>query len=454
MPIQVLMPALSPTMTEGTLAKWLKKVGDDVQSGDVLAEIETDKATMEVEAVEEGKLGKILIDEGTEGVAVNTPIALILEEGEDDSALEGADTAPKPADAEPAPQEKSEEKPAPAPKAKSQEEKPAEKSAPQPASKVAPPQRQAGDGERVFASPLARRMAEQAGLDLGQISGSGPQGRIVKSDIDAALEGGAPKAAPTQAQAPAAAPKAAALPPAVLPEGAYTDEPVSTMRKVIAERLTLSKQTIPHFYLTVDCEIDALLTMRKELNERAPKGENGDGAGAYKLSVNDFVIRAAALAMRKVPTVNASWNGDTIRKYHRIDVAVAVATKSGLITPVIRDADNKGLADVSNAMKDLAARAQDGKLTPEEYQGGGFTISNMGMYGVREFAAIINPPQSAILAVGTGEQRPVVKGGALAIATVMSCTLSADHRVVDGAVGAQYMTAFKKLIEEPLTMLL
>ncbi|MEQ8193372.1 MAG: pyruvate dehydrogenase complex dihydrolipoamide acetyltransferase [Rhodospirillales bacterium] len=449
MPIQVLMPALSPTMTEGTLAKWHKQVGDDVQSGDVLAEIETDKATMEVEAVEEGKLGKILIDAGTEGVAVNTPIALILEEGEDDSALEGAETAPKP-DKKPAPKPAAEEE---APAAK-QERKPAPRAEPQ--EKPAPPQRSAADGERIFASPLAKRMAEQAGFDLSQIAGSGPHGRIVKSDIDAALAGGAPKAAPAQApaQAPAGAPRAASLPPAVLPEGAYTDEPVSTMRKVIAERLSLSKQTIPHFYLTVDCEIDALLAMRKELNDRAPKGENGEGDGGYKLSVNDFIIRAAALAMRKVPTVNASWNGDTVRKYHRIDVSVAVATKSGLITPVIRDADNKGLAQVSNEMKDLAARAQQGKLMPEEYQGGGFTISNMGMYGVKDFAAIINPPQSAILAVGTGEQRPVVKNGALAIATVMSCTISADHRIVDGAVGAQYMAAFKKLIEEPLTMLL
>ncbi len=294
-------------------------------------------------------------------------------------------------------------------------------------------------------------MAEQAGLDLSQLAGSGPNGRIVKSDIEGALGGqtaaqGA--SAPAPAAAPIVTPSTAAL-PAVVGEGSYTDEPVSMMRKVIAERLSLSKQTIPHFYLTVDCKIDALLAMRKELNERAPVGE-----GAYKLSVNDFIIRAAALAMRKVPSVNATWNGEFIRKYHRVDIAIAVAIKSGLITPVIRNADNKGLAQVSAEMKDLAARAQDGKLLPEEYQGGGFTISNMGMLGVREFAAIINPPQSAILAVGAGEQCPVVKGGALAIATVMSCTLSADHRIVDGAVGAEFMAVFKKLIEEPLTMLL
>ncbi len=440
MPVQVLMPALSPTMTEGTLAKWHKQEGDDVQSGDVIAEIETDKATMEVEAVEEGTLGKILIGEGTAGVAVNTPIALILEEGEDQSALEGAAPAaapaPKPAASEPA------STPAPQPEP-----------APQAAQAAPPPNKPNGEA-RTFASPLARRMAEQAGLDLSQLAGSGPHGRIVKSDIDAALSQGAPApsatAAPAGAVMPAEAPQPSALPPAVLPEGAYTDEPVGAIRKVIAERLSASKQTIPHFYLTVDCEIDSLLAMRKELNERAPEGD-----GAYKLSVNDFVIRASALALRKVPVVNASWNGDTIRQYHQVDISVAVAIKNGLITPVLRNADNKGLAQVSTEMKDLATRAQEGKLVPEEYQGGGFTISNMGMYrGVKEFAAIINPPQSAILAIGAGTQQPVVKDGALAIATVMSCTLSVDHRVVDGAVGAQFMGEFKKLIEEPLTMLL
>ncbi|MEL0105785.1 MAG: pyruvate dehydrogenase complex dihydrolipoamide acetyltransferase [Rhodospirillaceae bacterium] len=438
MPVQVLMPALSPTMTEGTLAKWHKKVGDDVQSGDVIAEIETDKATMEVEAVEEGKLGKILVEEGTEGVAVNTLIALILEEDEDESALEGVDASPK-----------SEAKPS------KSAEQPSEPS-PQPKQQAALQQASgSNDGNRIKASPLAKRMAEQAGLDLGQISGSGPNGRIVKSDIEAALSGGQPKAAAQaapQAAAPASQPAArapSATVPAVMGEGSFTDEPVSSMRKVIAERLTESKQTIPHFYLTVECEIDALLAMRKDLNDRAPKGD-----GAYKLSVNDFVVRATALAMRKVPTVNASWQGDFIRKFHRVDISVAVATKSGLITPVVKDADNKGLAEISAEVKDLAARAQEGKLLPEEYQGGGFTISNMGMYDVKEFAAIINPPQSAIMAVSTGAQQPVVKDGALAIATVMNCTLSADHRVVDGAVGAEFMAAFKKLIEEPLTMLL
>lgn len=431
MPVQVLMPALSPTMTEGTLAKWHKKVGDDVQSGDVIAEIETDKATMEVEAVDEGKLGKILVEEGTEGVAVNTLIALILEEDEDESALDGAEAtaAPKPAAQ---PSEPSEPAASPQPS--------------QPSPQQAAP---ANQGGRIKASPLAKRMAEQAGLDLGQLSGSGPNGRIVKSDIEAALSGGTAAPAAPQAQPAAPINRSAASVPAVMAEGSYTDEPVSSMRKVIAERLTESKQTVPHFYLTVECEIDALLAMRKDLNERAPEGD-----GAYKLSVNDFVVRATALAMRKFPTVNASWQGDFIRKFHRVDISIAVATKTGLITPVVKDADNKGLAEISAEVKELAGRAQEGALLPEEYQGGGFTISNLGMYDVKEFAAIINPPQSAILAVSTGAQRPVVKDGALAIATVMNCTLSADHRVVDGAVGAEFMAAFKKLIEEPLTMLL
>jgi pyruvate dehydrogenase E2 component (dihydrolipoamide acetyltransferase) len=445
MPVQVLMPALSPTMTEGTLSKWHKKVGDTVQSGDVLAEIETDKATMEIEAVEEGKLAKILVEEGTAGVAVNTLIALILEDDEDESALEGAETeAPK---KEPAPQPSPEAAPAQATSSAAPAQNPAQKPA--------------ADGSRTVASPLARRMAEQAGLDLSTLSGTGPNGRIVKSDIEQALQGGTPTSASQPAQAPAqdtTAAKAAPQPapaqaqtqvPATVSSGSYTDEPVSMMRKVIAERLTESKQTIPHFYLTVECEIDALLAMRKDLNDRAPKGDDG-----YKLSVNDFVVRAVALAMRRFPTVNASWQGDFIRKFHRVDISIAVATKSGLITPVVHDADNKGLAQVSWEIKELAGRAQEGDLLPEEYQGGGFTISNLGMYDVKEFSAIINPPQSAILAVATGKQQPVVKSGALAIATVMSCTLSADHRVVDGAVGAEFMAAFKKLIEEPLTMML
>lgn len=459
MPIQVLMPALSPTMTEGTLAKWLKKEGETVESGDVLAEIETDKATMEVEAVEEGTLGRILVKEGTEGVAVNAPIALLLEEGEDESALDEA--AEKPAGA-PEPKSQDTTSDASSGKSESTEKAPASDGgnvgqAPKPAAKAdagsgqsakAPAAPASQDGGRVFASPLARRMAEQSGLDLAAVSGSGPQGRIVKRDIEAALEGGAkPAAAAASEGGPAAAPAPAAAP---LPEGvAYHDEPHSGMRKVIAQRLSEAKRTIPHFYLSMDCQLDALLALRKDLNDRSPEGE-----GAYRISVNDFVIRAAALAMRKHPNVNASWTEQAVRIYDSVDISVAVATPGGLITPIVRNADNKGLAAIAGEMKDLAARARDGKLSPEEYQGGGFTISNLGMYGVSEFSAIINPPQSAILAVGAGEQRPVVKDGAVAIATVMTCTLSVDHRSVDGALGAEYLASFKKLIEEPLTMLL
>jgi len=432
MPIQILMPALSPTMTEGTLAKWLKGEGDAVESGDIIAEIETDKATMEIEAVDEGVLAKIMIAEGAEGVPVNTVIAVLLEEGEDASALEAMDTAPAPA-----PQTAAAPTPQPA----------AAAPAPQPAQQPAAPATVAS-GERIFASPLARRMAEQAGLDLASLAGSGPNGRIVKRDIEAAITGGVPTSAPASAAAPAAA-YVPATAPAPQPGAAYTEVASTTMRKVIAQRLTEAKRDIPHFYLTVDCEVDALLAMRKDLNARTPEGE-----GAYKLSVNDFVVRAVALALRQVPAANATWTDAAVLLYSAIDVAVAVATPGGLITPVVRGADNKGLAAISNEIKSLAERARDGKLAPEEYQGGGFTISNLGMYGVKDFSAIINPPQSCILAVGAGEQRPVVHDGALAIATVMTCTLSVDHRSVDGAVGAEFLAAYKRLIEEPLMMLL
>ncbi len=420
MPIEILMPALSPTMTEGNLAKWHKSEGDAVAPGDIIAEIETDKATMEIEAVDEGTLAKILVAEGTEGVAVNTPIALMLEEGEDASALDAAPTAPSPPPAAPAAAE------APAPQA-----------APTPTVEK---------GDRVFASPLARRMAKQAGLALDGLTGSGPHGRIVKADIEAALSGGAP--------APVAAPAAAPAPAAPMAEAPgmppFSEIPHSAMRKVIARRLSESKREAPHFYLTVDCDIDALLATRKELNGRSP----AEGPDAYRISVNDFIIRAAALALRKVPAANASWTDEAIRLYEAADISVAVAIPDGLITPVIRNADGKGLAEISRAMKDLAGRARDGKLMPEEYQGGTFSISNLGMFGIKEFAAVINPPQGAILAVGAGEQRPVVKDGALAIATMMSCTLSIDHRVVDGSAGAEFMAAFKGFIEDPLTMLL
>ncbi|HET8728100.1 MAG TPA: pyruvate dehydrogenase complex dihydrolipoamide acetyltransferase [Alphaproteobacteria bacterium] len=449
MPIKILMPALSPTMTEGNLASWHKKEGDKVDIGDVIAEIETDKATMEVEAVDEGTLGRILVPEGAEGVAVNQVIALLLEEGEDQSALEDADTTGG------SPPSKADEEPKAAEAAKPDEAVQAE----QP--EVARPGEGAGmhggqaaadtGGNRIFASPLARRLAKDAGIDLAGLKGSGPNGRIVKADVEAATTGAAPKAA-AEAKAPAAA-AAPAKPPAAGPNAKqladayglpYTEVKNSGVRKTIARRLTEAKQTVPHFYLTVDCEIDALLKLRKQLNER----------GDVKLSVNDLVIKAAALALKKVPAANAAWTDDAILMFDRVDVSVAVATENGLITPIIKAADTKGLSTISVEMKDLAGRAREGKLKPEEFQGGTFSISNLGMYGIKDFAAIINPPQGCILAVGAGEQRPVVKDGALAIATMMSCTLSVDHRVVDGAVGAEYLAAFKKLIEDPLGMML
>ncbi len=433
MPINILMPALSPTMTEGTVAKWLMKEGDEVKAGDVLAEIETDKATMEVEAVDEGTLGKIVVPEGTEGVPVNDVIAVLLEEGEDKAALAAA---PAKAATKPAPQAPA---PAPSPAQAAQSAPPAVA----PLATNAAPARV--DGERITASPLARRMAQQAGLDLATLRGSGPNGRVIKRDIEGAISGGAPAA-----RAPVATPVAAAAGPgakamADLLGMTYRQEPLSGMRKTIARRLTEAKQTVPHFYLTVDCRIDELLRVRKEINGRFDD---------IKISVNDFVIRAAALALGQVPAANASWDDSGILLYEHADISVAVATPKGLITPIIKAADAKGLATISREMKDLAGRARDGKLKPEEYQGGTFSVSNLGMFGVREFAAIINPPQGCILAVGAGSPQPVVKDGALAVATVMSCTLSVDHRVVDGAIGAEFLAAFKKLIEFPPAMLL
>ncbi len=434
MPIPILMPALSPTMTEGNLAKWHKKEGDAVKAGDILAEIETDKATMEVEAVDEGRIGRILVPEGAQGVKVNAEIALLLEEGEEDSAL---DAAPAPKKAAPA------ASPAPAPAAAAAPAKAAARS------------NESVSDERIIASPLARRMAEQAGIDLAAVAGSGPNGRIVKADVEAALgKGGAAVQAPREAAKAAPAPVAA--PTAQAPLGKdhvallaggipYRLDAHTSMRKTIARRLTESKQQVPHFYLSVDCTIDRLLATRKELNSRSD---------AYKLSVNDFVIRASALALRKVPAANASWSDDGILVWEQVDVSVAVAIPNGLITPIIKKADQKGLAAISDEMRDLAARAKDGKLKPEEFQGGTFSISNLGMFGISTFSAIINPPQACILAVGAGEQRPVVKDGALAIATQMTCTLAVDHRVVDGALGAKLLTAFKGYIEDPLSMLL
>ncbi len=416
MPITITMPALSPTMTEGRLAQWLKNEGDEIIAGDVLAEIETDKATMELEAIDDGILGKILIAADTDGIAVNTPIAIILEEGESASALDGyvadAPVAPTAAPEAAAP----------------------EAAAPQAAAPVAAP---AATGDRVIASPLARRIATAGGMDIARISGSGPRGRIVKADVLAAQAGG---------QAAPIAPAIAASAP-VMPAGAnYEEIPLTNMRKTIARRLVEAKQSIPHIYLTVDCEIDKLLALRVEINEGREKAD--------KISVNDFVVKASALSMLKVPGVNASWSDKAMLQYNTVDISIAVAIDGGLITPVVRNADQKGLGTISAEVKELAGRARDGKLMPEEYQGGGFSISNLGMFGIREFAAIINPPQSAILAVGAGEQRPVVKDGALAVATVMTCTLSCDHRVVDGALGAQFLAAFKNYIQNPLSILL
>ena len=434
MAINILMPALSPTMTEGTLARWLKKEGDSIKAGEVIAEIETDKATMEVEAVDEGVLGRILVADGTEGVKVNDPIAVLVDAGE--AVPAGAaptKAAPVMHVAVPAPAPAT--MPAPVP-------------APAPAAVPAPNGH--GGGARVFASPLARRMAQQAGIDLTTLHGSGPNGRIVRADIEAARTGGTPAPAAAAALTPAPRPAVPAAPINLAALGPHTLLPNSSMRKVIARRLSESKATVPHFYVSMDIELDALMKLRAELNAKSP----AEGPSAYRLSVNDFVIKAAALALKRVPKVNASWTEDNIVLYDDVDISIAVSIPDGLITPIIRKADQQGLAAISNAMKDLSARARAGKLKPEEFQGGGFSISNMGMYGVTDFAAIINPPQAAILAVSAGQQRPVVKNGALAIATVMACTLSVDHRVVDGALGAEWLGVFKAIVEDPLSLML
>jgi pyruvate dehydrogenase E2 component (dihydrolipoamide acetyltransferase) len=428
MATNILMPALSPTMTEGTLSRWLKKEGDAIKAGDVLAEIETDKATMEVEAVDEGVLGRILVPDGTANVKVNDPIAVMIVDGE--AAPAAAPAAAAPAAAAPA---------AAAPAA----------AAPAAAAPAAPAA-VTHDGARIFASPLARRMAKQAGIDLAMLKGSGPNGRIVRADIESAHA--APAAAPVAAQPVAAAPAPALAPvPRPAPVTApHTLVPNTTMRKVISRRLTESHQQVPNFFVTLDMEIDALLKLRAELNAKSPK----DGPGAFKLSVNDLVIKAAAATLRRVPKMNASYTEDAMVLYDDVDISVAVSMPEGLITPIVRNADRKGLATISNEMKDLGARAKSGKLKPEEFQGGTFSISNLGMFGTKQFTAIINPPQAAILAVGAGEKRPVVKNDALAIATVMTCTLSVDHRVADGALGAEWMAVFKTLIEDPISLML
>ena len=440
MPIAVTMPALSPTMEEGTLARWAKREGDAVSPGDVIAEIETDKATMEVEAVDEGVLGRIVVPEGTEGVKVNAVIAWLLEEGEDASALpaDGGDGAYTP---EPAPAASEPEAAAP-PESRSAAEAPAAE---------APAAAPSGEDGRIAASPLARRMAKQAGLDLAAIAGSGPHGRIVKRDIEQALAAGAPAAESPAAETPAAptpAPTPAAAParPAVAAAGPEDREiPHSNVRKVIARRLTEADRDVPQIYLSVDMEIDRLLAARKEINEALD--------GTAKVSVNDMVVKAAAMALRRVPAVNARWTETATVQLGAVDISVAVAYEGGLITPIVFDADRKGLAQIAGEMKDLAGRAREGRLKPEEYQGGSFSVSNLGMYGVSHFTSIVNPPQAAILAVGAGEQKVVVRDGEMAVATVMTCTLTCDHRVIDGALGAQWLQAFKGFVERPMSML-
>ena len=441
MATEILMPALSPTMEEGTLAKWLVKEGDTVSSGDILAEIETDKATMEFEAVDEGTIGKILIEAGTEGVKVNTPIAVLLEEGEDASDIKNATDPSKPAEAA---------KPAEsAPKASEAASAPASASASATKAPAAPKK----DGERIFASPLARRIAAEKGLDLTQISGSGPHGRIVRADVEDAKPAAKPAAgaAPAaKAAAPAAAAPAGPSAEAVLKMYAdreFEEVKLDGMRKTIAARLTEAKQTIPHFYLRRDVKLDALMKFRADLNHQL----SGKGV---KLSVNDFIIKACALALQEVPDANAVWAGDRILKLKPSDVAVAVAVEGGLFTPVLRDAHQKSLSALSAEMKDLAGRAKDRKLKPEEYQGGSFAISNLGMFGIDNFDAVINPPHGAILAVGAGVKKPVVNAdGEIEVATVMSMTLSVDHRVIDGALGAQLLKAVVEALENPLLML-
>ncbi len=423
MPVTILMPALSPTMEEGTLAKWLVKEGDEVHAGDLIAEIETDKATMEFEAVDEGIVGKLLVSEGTEGVAVNQPIAVILLDGESEGAID--DTIAVPVKSETSASSATTHEPEPA----------VVVAASKPGS--AQPRRA---GERVFASPLARRIAMDKGIDLSSLKGSGPRGRIVKADLDAA-----PKSASRGSTI--ASPAGAINARAFYEAGSYDEVPLDKMRKTIARRLTQSKQEIPHYYLTIDCVLDELLKVRKHLNEA------GEASG-IKLSVNDFIVRAAALALQKVPDANVSFADDALLKHHHSDVGIAVAMNGGLITPIIRKAEEKGLAEISAEAKELAARARDKKLSPKEYEGGSFSVSNLGMYGVKNFTAVINPPQAAIMAVGAGEPRAIIVDGEVKAATVMTVTLSCDHRAIDGALGATLLAAFKSFIEYPPAMLL
>jgi len=446
MPINILMPALSPTMEKGNLAKWLKKEGDKVKSGDVIAEIETDKATMEVEAVDEGTIAKILVPEGTQDVAVNDVIAVLAGDGEDVKAA-GAAAASAPKAAAPA-AEAPKAAPTPAPAAPAKAAPPA---AAAPAPQAVPAQQTNGHA-RIFSSPLARRLAKEAGIELGRINGSGPHGRIVARDVEEAKSGKGLKA-------PAAAPGAPSIAPsmsdkqilALFEPGSYEVIPHDGMRRTIAQRLTASVQTVPHFYLTMDCDIGKLLAAREEINAAAPKDK--EKKPLYKLSVNDFVIKAMAIALQRIPNTNVSWTEAGMLKHKHSDIGVAVAMPGGLITPIIRKAETKSLSTISSEMKDFAARARARKLKPEEYQGGTTAVSNLGMYGIKDFTAVINPPHATILAVGTSEERAVVRNGKIEAAHIMSVTLSCDHRAVDGALGAELIGAFKMLIENPVMMM-
>jgi pyruvate dehydrogenase E2 component (dihydrolipoamide acetyltransferase) len=450
MPINILMPALSPTMEKGNLAKWLKKEGDAVKTGDVIAEIETDKATMEYEAVDDGTLAKIVVPEGTQDVPVNQLIAVIAAEGEDVKAA--ASAAGKGAPAKPA------EPPKPAAPAA------APMVAPKPAAPPPPPPSPApsavaanGYGtNRVFASPLARRLAKEAGLDVGRVSGSGPHGRVIARDVAAAKAGGGLRA--PAAATPGAVPASMFAPAmtdqqirALYDDGSYEVVPHDNMRRTIAQRLTASTQTVPHYFLTVDCDIGKLLQAREEINAIAPKDK--DGKPAYKLSVNDFVVKALALALQRVPDANVTWTEGGMLKHQHSDIGVAVAMPNGLITPIVRNAETKSLSAISNEMRELAVRARERKLKPHEYQGGTTAVSNLGMYGIKDFTAVINPPHASILAVGAGEERAVVRHGKIEAAQIMSVTLACDHRAMDGALGAVLVSAFKALIENPVMML-
>jgi pyruvate dehydrogenase E2 component (dihydrolipoamide acetyltransferase) len=450
MPINILMPALSPTMEKGNLAKWLKKEGDKVKSGDVIAEIETDKATMEVEAVDEGTLAKIVVPEGTQDVAVNDVIAVLAGDGEDVRAA-GAGAASAPPKAAPTAPAAAKPAPSPAPAAPA-EAKAATPPAAAPASQAAAPAPQTNGHGRIFSSPLARRLAKEAGIELTRINGSGPHGRVIARDVEEARSG---KGLKVPAAAPGAAP---AIAPsmsdkqirALYEDGSYEVIPHDGMRRTIAQRLTASVQTIPQFYLTMDCNIGLLVEAREQINAAAPKDK--DGKPAYKLSVNDFVIKALALALQRVPNANVSWTDGGMLKHKHSDVGVAVAMPGGLITPIIRKAETKPVSVISAEMKDFAARARARKLMPEEYQGGTTAVSNLGMYGIKDFTAVINPPHATILAVGAGEERPVVKNGKVEVAQIVSVTMTCDHRAVDGALGAELIGAFKILIENPVMM--